>query len=517
MILCKFNSKLLNNEMDDVNRCRSNIKISTDEEGMQRRKVVQYIEMIAESHVIDREMLRKRILFISVIASMSCGMDSSTCLARTKFKRSVERMEPVETSRSGNVPVVGMEDIVRAHHVLREVIVRTPLQRDAVLSAKYNCEVYLKREDLQVVRSFKIRGAYNMIRSLSQEERERGIVCASAGNHAQGVAFSCNALGIQGKIFMPSTTPSQKVKQVRRFGGSNVEVVLTGDTYDDSYEAAMRVCKEQELTFIHPFDQPKIIAGNGTIGMEIMEDLDAPADYVFVTIGGGGLAAGVGAYIKTVHPETKVIGVEPLGAASMTEAIDQKQVVTLQQIDKFVDGAAVKRVGDLTYDICKNALDDILKVPEGKACTTILELYNENAIVVEPAGSLSVAALAQYKDQIQGKKVVCIISGGNNDIDRMQEIKERSLMYEGLKHYFMINFPQRAGALREFLEDVLGPNDDIARFEYTKKNDKENGPALVGIELMYTEDYEPLIERMNRKNIQYTELNKDLNLFNLLI
>lgn len=430
-------------------------------------------------------------------------------------------MKPVEQESTGNINSghagVGMEDIVRAHHVLREVIVRTPLQRDAVLSTKYNCNVYLKREDLQVVRSFKIRGAYNMIRSLTPAELEKGIVCASAGNHAQGVAFSCNALGIHGKIFMPSTTPNQKVKQVRRFGGSNVEVVLIGDTYDDAYAEAMRACDEQGMTFIHPFDQPKIIAGNGTVAMEIMESLDEDADYVFVTIGGGGLAAGVGTYMKTVSPETRIIGVEPLGAASMSEAMFRKQVVTLNDIDKFVDGAAVKRVGDLTYNICSSTLDDIVKVPEGKACTTILELYNENAIVVEPAGSLAVAALEQYREQIVGKTVVCVISGGNNDIDRMQEIKERSLIYEGLKYYFMVNFPQRAGALREFLEEVLGPNDDITRFEYTKKHDKENGPALVGIELMYKEDYQPLIERMNRKGIAYTELNKNLNLFNMLI
>lgn len=412
---------------------------------------------------------------------------------------------------------VGMEDIVRAHHMLREVIVRTPLQRDAMLSAKYGCDVYLKREDLQVVRSFKIRGAYNMIRSLSAEELSKGIVCASAGNHAQGVAFSCNALGIHGKIYMPSTTPNQKVKMVRRFGGSSVEVILTGDTFDDAYEEAIKTCEEQGMTFIHPFDEAKIIAGNGTIGMEVMESLDAPADYVFVTIGGGGLAAGVGTYIKTVSPSTKVIGVEPLGAASMSEALRQSGVVTLEEIDKFVDGAAVKRVGELTYSICSNVLDDIVKVPEGKACSSILELYNESAIVVEPAGSLPVAALDMYREQIKGKTVVCIVSGGNNDIDRMQEIKERSLMYEGLKHYFMVNFPQRAGALREFLQDVLGPDDDITRFEYTKKNDKENGPALVGIELLHKEDYLPLIERMNRKGIRYTELNKDVDLFNMLI
>lgn len=412
---------------------------------------------------------------------------------------------------------VGMEDIVRAHHVLREVIVRTPLQRDAVLSAKYGCNVYLKREDLQVVRSFKIRGAYNMIRSLTDAERTAGIVCASAGNHAQGVAFSCNALNIRGKIYMPSTTPKQKVKQVKRFGGSSVEVILIGDTFDDAYDEAIKACKEQGMTFIHPFDEPRIVAGNGTIGMEIMEEIDAPADVVFVTIGGGGLAAGVATYVKTVSPATRVIGVEPLGAASMSEAKERGEVVTLEEIDKFVDGAAVKRVGQLPYEICNHYLDDIVMVPEGKACTTILELYNENAIVVEPAGALAVTALDLYGDKIRGKNVVCIISGGNNDIDRMQEIKERSLIYEGLKHYFMINFPQRAGALREFLEDVLGPDDDIARFEYTKKHNKEDGPALVGIELLHPEDYGPLIERMNRKGLDYTELNKNMNLFNLLI
>lgn len=307
--------------------------------------------------------------------------------------------------------IVGMEDIVRAHHVLREVIIRTPLQRDAVLSAKYECDVYLKREDLQIVRSFKIRGAYNMIRSLSAEDRAKGIVCASAGNHAQGVAYSCKALGIKGKVYMPSTTPNQKVKQVRRFGGEFVEVILKGDTFDDAYDEALQACIDHGMTLIHPFDEPRIIAGNGTIAMEVMENLDHPADFMFVTIGGGGLAAGIATYVKTVSPSTKLIGVEPLGAASMTEAIKLGEVVTLKEINKFVDGAAVKRVGGLTYDICSRHLDDIVMVPEGKACTTILELYNENAIVVEPAGSLPIAALDQYRDQIRGKTVVCIISG----------------------------------------------------------------------------------------------------------
>lgn len=412
---------------------------------------------------------------------------------------------------------VGMEDIVRAHHVLKEVVVRTPLHLDATLSAKYECNVYLKREDLQVVRSFKIRGAYNMIRGLREEELAKGIVCASAGNHAQGFAFSCNALGIQGKVFMPSTTPNQKVKQVKRFGGSHVQVVLTGDTYDDAFAEAMKACREEGMTFIHPFDDPKIVAGNGTVAMEIMENLSTPADYIFVTIGGGGLVSGIGTYIKTVNPDTKIIGVEPAGAASMSESLKQGQVVTLDSIDKFVDGAAVKRVGDLNYEISSTILDDVVTVPEGKACTTILELYNDSAIVVEPAGALPVSALDMYREEIRGKTIVCVISGGNNDIDRMQEMKERSLIYEGLKHYFLVNFPQRAGALREFLEDVLGPNDDITRFEYTKKHNKENGPALVGIELSDKHDYESLVGRMQAKGIAYTELNRDLNLFNLLI
>jgi threonine dehydratase len=377
--------------------------------------------------------------------------------------------------------------------------------------------VYLKREDLQIVRSFKIRGAYNMIRSLSAEDRAKGIVCASAGNHAQGVAYSCKALGIKGKIYMPTTTPNQKIKQVRKFGGEFVEVILKGDTFDDAYDEALQACIDHGMTLIHPFDESRIIAGNGTIAMEVMESLDHPADFMFVTIGGGGLAAGIATYVKTVSPSTKLIGVEPLGAASMTEAIKLGEVVTLKEINKFVDGAAVKRVGGLTYDICSRHLDDIVMVPEGKACTTILELYNENAIVVEPAGSLPIAALDQYRDQIRGKTVVCIISGGNNDIDRMQEIKERSLIYEGLKHYFMVNFPQRAGALREFLGEILGPHDDITRFEYIKKHDKENGPALVGIELLSTDAYEPLIERMQQKGVDYVEINKDSNLFNILI
>lgn len=400
---------------------------------------------------------------------------------------------------------------------LKDVVVRTPLQYNRVLSERFGCQVWLKREDLQIVRSFKLRGAYHLMRSLAPEVLVKGVVCASAGNHAQGVAYSCQTLGIPGKIYMPSTTPRQKVKQVSFFGGNQVEVILTGDTFDDAYAEAVAESKRGGMAFIHPFDDRKIIAGNGTVGQELMEKAESAPDYIFVTVGGGGLAAGVASYVKLVSPSTQIVGVEPEGAPSLRASLDAGEVIPLDQIDKFVDGAAVKRIGDLTFAICRDLLDDVVTVPEGKVCTTMLDLYNENAIVAEPAGALPIAALEAYRDQIAGKNVVCVVSGGNNDVDRMQEIKERSLIYEGYKHYFMVSFPQRAGALREFLDHVLGPNDDITRFEYTKKSNKDNGPALVGIELKHREDYEPLIDRMARKGFQFLELNKDPVLFNLLI
>ncbi|GLX67423.1 threonine ammonia-lyase IlvA [Paenibacillus glycanilyticus] len=412
---------------------------------------------------------------------------------------------------------IGLEDIVHAQMHLKDVITRTPLQYNRVLSERYGCNVFLKREDLQIVRSFKIRGAYHLMRSLPPERLAAGVVCASAGNHAQGVAYSCQNLGVHGKIYMPSTTPRQKVNQVSFFGGEFVEVVLTGDTFDDAYAEAVAESQRSGMAFIHPFDDPKIIAGNGTVGQELMESADTVPDYILASVGGGGLVAGVASYVKTVSPMTKVIGVEPEGAPSLRVSLDAGEVTPLEHIDKFVDGAAVKRIGDMTFAICRELLDDVLTVPEGKICTTLLDLYNENAIVAEPAGALPIAALDLMRDEIAGKTVVCIISGGNNDVDRMQEIKERSLIYEGLKHYFMLSFPQRAGALREFLDDVLGPNDDITRFEYTKKHNKDNGPALVGIELKQREDYAPLIGRMQKKGFQFVELNKDPVLFNLLI
>ncbi len=410
-----------------------------------------------------------------------------------------------------------IEEIVKAKWALKNVIHTTPLQRNVILSERYGADIFLKREDLQVVRSFKIRGAYNAIQSTPADSLSNGVVCASAGNHAQGVAYSCRLLGVPGTIFMPATTPRQKVTQVTRFGGKFVEIMLTGDTFDDSYQRANSYCQEHGKTFIHPFDDCKVIAGQGTIGMELMDDMHEKIDFLFAAIGGGGLISGIGTYLKSFSPGTRIIGVEPQGACGMKKSLEKNEPVTLDSIDTFVDGAAVKRPGDLTLSICKEVLHDIIPVPEGKVCTSILELYNENALVVEPAGALPVAALDFYRDKIKGKNVVCIISGGNNDIERMQEIKERSLLYEGLKHYFIVNFPQRPGALREFVQEVLGPRDDITRFEYTKATNKEKGPTLVGIELHQKEGYDRLLHKMKEKGFHYTLLNENPELFNLLI
>jgi threonine dehydratase len=399
---------------------------------------------------------------------------------------------------------------------LHGIVNRTPLQLNTNLSRKYQCNVYLKREDLQVVRSYKLRGAYNLMSSLPTELLQKGVVCASAGNHAQGFAYSCKRLGVQGVVFMPIITPSQKVNQTKMFGENNIEIRLVGDTYDDCAVAAKQFTEENGMTYIPPFDHPRIIEGQGTVAVEILADKPG-IDFVFVPVGGGGLSAGVGSYFKIFSPKTKIIGLEPEGAPSMFEALKAGKPITLDHIDRFVDGAAVKRVGDLTFSICKDVLDDMRLVPEGKVCTTILKLYNEDAIVVEPAGALSIAALDIFREEIKGKNVVCIVSGSNNDIDRMQEIKERSLQYEGLKHYFLINFAQRPGALKEFVTNVLGPTDDITRFEYMQKTNKENGPALVGIELQAKKDYELLLLKMQSYKINYTELNKNDTLFGYLV
>jgi threonine dehydratase len=430
---------------------------------------------------------------------------------------------------------------------LKNVVNKTPLTFNLNLSKKYQCNIFLKREDLQIVRSYKLRGAYNMMSSLLPEQLQRGVVCASAGNHAQGFAYSCNKLNAKGVVFMPVITPNQKITQTKMFGEDFITVKLVGDTFDDCAIAAKKYTEENGMTFIPPFDDYKIIEGQATVGVEILEQFNEDesysqqssqqsspfpspsgfspenerssggADYLFVPVGGGGLSAGVGSYFKTFSPKTKIIGVEPEGAPSMYEALKAGYPVTLDNIERFVDGAAVKRVGEITFSICKDVLDDMHLVPEGKICTTILKLYNEDAIVVEPAGALSIAALDDYAEEIKGKNVVCIIGGGNNDIDRMQEIKERSLQYEGLKHYFLIRFAQRPGALKEFVNDVLGDNDDITRFEYMQKHNKETGPALVGIELKTKEDYELLVKNLEHYHINYTELKSGDNAFGYLV
>lgn len=407
-------------------------------------------------------------------------------------------------------------DFSEAAKRIKDVVPRTPLQLNLNLSRKYQCNVYLKREDLQIVRSYKLRGAYNMMVSLSKEELAKGVVCASAGNHAQGVAYSCNRLNVKGVIFMPSITPKQKIDQTKMFGEANIEIILTGDTFDDCAAAAKEYTKSHGMVFIPPFDHEKIIEGQATVGVEIAEEL-SKIDYIIIPNGGGGLCAGVSSYIKSIKPETKIIGVEPEGAPSMTLALKEGGPVELKTLDRFVDGAAVKKVGQLSYELCKEFLDEMRLVPEGKICTTILQLYNKDAIVAEPAGALSIAALDLLQSEIKGKNVVCIVSGSNNDIDRMQEIKERSLQYEGLKHYFLVNFAQRPGALKEFVNDVLGPADDITRFEYMQKTNKESGPALIGIELKNKEDYHPLVKNLERMQIEFTELNKDNTLFSYLV
>lgn len=399
---------------------------------------------------------------------------------------------------------------------IKDVVNRTPLQYNKRLSDKYGASIYLKREDLQVVRSYKLRGAYNKINNLSEEQLKNGVVGASAGNHAQGLAFSCKIKGIKGVIFMPRHTPKQKIDQTEMFGEGFIEIFLTGDTFDDCQKEALAYTKENKMTFIPPFDDYDIIEGQGTVGVEILEDLPN-VDVILLPIGGGGLAAGISYYMHQQRPETLVFGVEPQGAGSMKTAIGAGKPITLEKISSFVDGAAVKRVGDITFEYCSKLLNRIELVPEGKICTSILRLYNNDAIVAEPAGALTIASLDIFADEIKGKNVVCIISGGNNDIDRMQEIKERSLLYEGLKHYFIIHFPQRPGALKLFVNEVLGPDDDITRFEFIKKTERERGPALIGIELRYSNDYPALLERMRTHRFDYKEINKDPTLFEYLI
>lgn len=410
-----------------------------------------------------------------------------------------------------------IKNVKAAAETIKKVSTLTPLSHSLRYSKQFDANIFLKREDLQQVRSYKIRGAYNKISSLTTAESENGVVCASAGNHAQGVALSCKLLKIKGTIYMPAPTPNQKVEQVKMFGEDFIDIKLTGDTFDDASHAAMLECEQLSKTFIHPFNDEKVIEGQATIALEVLNQATTPIDYVFIAVGGGGLASGLSTVFKQLSPNTKIIGVEPEGAPSMSTSMKNDKNTTLNHIEKFIDGAAVKRVGDLNFSICKQNLDAMITVPEGKVCETILELYNKDAIVVEPAGALSISALDFYADAIKGKNVVCVVSGSNNDITRTSEIKERALLYANLKHYFIIKFPQRAGALKDFVVDILGENDDITYFQYAKKTNRENGSAVVGVQLKSASDLEPLISKMKAQDFYGDYLNDKPDLFQFLV
>lgn len=401
--------------------------------------------------------------------------------------------------------------------MLKPVVTHTPVDYLQNFSEELGCDIYAKREDLQVVRSYKIRGAYYMIASLREEEKQRGVICASAGNHAQGVAYACNRLKISGKIYMPVTTPKQKINQVKRHGNGWVEIILTGDTFDQSNTEAIADAGNTGRSMIPPFNDAMIVKGQGTVGLEMLEDLDAPLDYLFIPVGGGGLAAGLGPIFWSKSSKTKLIGVEPAGAPALKRSLEAGKVVELDEIDTFTDGAAVRKVGDFTFPICRDYLEDVVLVPEGLICQTILKLYNENAIVAEPAGALALSAIELMKDELKGKRVGVIISGGNNDITRFPDFRERALLYSRLKHYFIVRFPQRPGALKQFVADILGPDDDIVHFEYSKKTARENGPALVGIELKRPEDFEPLVQRMKQQGFFSKYVNEKVELMEFLI
>lgn len=411
---------------------------------------------------------------------------------------------------------VSQQTIAQAYERIQNVIIKTPLQYSERLSELYKAEVYLKREDLQAVRSYKIRGAYNLMSSLDKSEQKRGVVCASAGNHAQGFALSCSKLKIKGVVFMPEVTPRQKIDKVRKFGGKYVEIVLTGKTFDDANASANEYCTKRKMVFVHPFNDARTISGQGTVGLEIYQEL-SKLDMLVAPIGGGGLISGVSTYLKSKNRNIKVIGVDPAGAPKMVEALKAGEPVTLDKIDTFVDGAAVRRAGELTYKIVEELVNKVIASPEGAVCKTMIELYQNEGIIVEPAGALAVSALEFLQDKIKGKTVVCVVSGGNNDITRYPEIMERSLVYQGLKHYFLIEFAQKPGELMKFLQKVLGPGDDIVRFEYIKKTNKEKGPALVGLELTRKQDFEPLLKRMQKHDVKYVIIDSNDLLYQYLI
>jgi len=409
------------------------------------------------------------------------------------------------------------EEIKKAQKNIYQLVEATPLQLCDRLSKKYQAKIYLKREDLQKVRSFKIRGAFNKICQLSKEEKEKGVVTASAGNHAQGVAFSCAYLKIKGVIFMPKITPPQKINRVKYFGGKYIKVVLEGDSYDQSSYLAKEYAKKTKMIYVHAFDDEKVIAGQATIGEEIYQQLQGKIDYVVVPIGGGGLIAGISLSLKNKDKGIKIVGVESQGTQSMSLSLKNQKITSLEKIDPFCDGIAVKKVGQLTYEICKNLVDKFFVVEEGKVALEMVDLFQNEGIIIEPSSATTIAVLDFLKEEIKGKKVVCVISGGNFDLLRYPEILERSLVYQGLKHYFLIEFAQKPGQLKKFVNNVLGPDDDIVLFEYIKKNNKEKGPALVGIELKDKKDFKKIIDNLNKYQFSYQVISSNDLLYKYLI
>jgi threonine dehydratase len=412
-----------------------------------------------------------------------------------------------ELSQSPSASPLTAADVDAAAHRIASVVTPTPLQRSDRLSAITGAQVYLKREDLQTVRSYKLRGAYNLLVQLSAKEKAAGVVCSSAGNHAQGFAYACRTLGVHGRVYVPAKTPQQKLDRIRYHGGEFIELIVGGSTYDLAAEAALADVESTGATLVPPYDDLRTIAGQGTIAVELLSQLDGEPDLVVVPVGGGGCIAGITTYLAERTANTAVLGIEPAGAAAMMAALAAGEPVTLDHVDQFVDGAAVKRAGTLTYAALAAAGDmvSITTIDEGAVCTAMLDLYQNEGIIAEPAGALSVAGMLE-SDIEPGSTVVCLISGGNNDVSRYGEVLERSLVHLGLKHYFLVDFPQEPGALRRFLDEVLGPNDDITLFEYLKRNNRETGEALVGIQLGSSADLDGLLARMRATEIHIETL-----------
>lgn len=412
---------------------------------------------------------------------------------------------------------VTAKDIDVAAGVLAKVATKTPLQKSERLSEEVGRPVYLKREDLQICRSFKVRGAYVRMAAMDEDERAAGVVCASAGNHAQGVAYACAHLGIQGTIFLPASTPRQKRKRIATIGGKWVEPVIVAGDFDEANRVAAAAAKDGGKVYVHPYDDPYTIAGQGSIAVDLDSQLPEDTDMILIPVGGGGLIAGMATWLKAHRPGIRIVGVESQGAASMKAALEAGNPVSLDRVDSFVDGTAVGRAGDLTYQVVRDLVDDIVVVPEGAVCTEMLDLYHSEGVIAEPAGALASAAARNFLPQIPNGSVVCLVSGGNNDLSRYAEVTERSGRYEGLRHYFLVTFNQEPGALRSFLNDVLSDGEDIIYFQYTKKNNRDTGPALVGIELPDTSDIKGLRRRMAASPLQVQEIDPSSQIFKILV